>query len=104
MLYTAPQIFQIQAKISTVWLVFPDYLPVSYDYGFMNTWQLSEGERHNLSHRENLVKITINDVFMTKGDEKNRGKWKIGIIENIFIGKDSNTVRSIKTHCWEECY
>ena len=30
---------------------------------------------------------------MIKGDEKNRGKWKIGIIENIFMGKD-NTIRS----------
>ena len=28
-----PQIFQVQAKISTVRPVFPDYLSVSYDYG-----------------------------------------------------------------------
>ena len=26
-----PQVFQVQAKISTVWPVFPDYLSVSYD-------------------------------------------------------------------------
>ena len=32
---------------------------------------------------------------MIKGDEKNRGKWKIGSIENIFMGKD-NTIRSIR--------
>ena len=31
---------------------------------------------------------------MIKGDEKNRGKWKIRIIENIFVGKD-NTIRSM---------
>ena len=37
-------------------------------------------ERHNLSHKEKPVKININDVVMIKGDEKNRGKWKIGII------------------------
>ena len=29
-----PQIFQVQAKISTVRSVFPDYLSVSYDYGY----------------------------------------------------------------------
>ena len=32
---------------------------------------------------------------MIKGDEKNRGKWKIGSIEIIFMGKD-NTIRSIR--------
>ena len=50
-------------------------------------------ERHNLSLKEKPVKININDVVMIKGDKKNRGKWKIGIIENIFMGKD-NTIRS----------
>ena len=32
---------------------------------------------------------------MIKGDKKNLGKWKIGIIENIFKGK-GNTIRSIR--------
>ena len=52
-------------------------------------------ERHNLNHKEKPVKIDINNVVMIKWDEKNRGKWKIGIIQNIFMGKD-NTIRSIK--------
>ena len=52
-------------------------------------------ERHNLSHKEKPVKININDVVMIKGDEKNRGKWKIGIIENVFMVKD-NTIRLIR--------
>ena len=34
------------------------------------------------------MKIDVNDVVLIKGDEKNQGKWKIGIIENIFVGKD----------------
>ena len=54
-------------------------------------------ERHNLSHKEKPVKININDVVMINGDKKNRGMWKIGIIENIFVGKD-NTIRSIRIH------
>ena len=41
------------------------------------------------------MKININDVVMINGDERNRGKWKIGIIENIFMGKD-NIIRSIR--------
>ena len=52
-------------------------------------------ERHNFSHKEKPVKININCVVMIKGDEKSRGKWKIGIIENIFVGKN-NTIRSIR--------
>ena len=58
-------------------------------------------ERHNLSHKEKPVKINIIDVVMIKGDEKNRSKWKITIIKNIFMGKDSTTrlVRIITGKC-----
>ena len=52
-------------------------------------------ERNNLSLKRKPVKININNVVIIKGDEKNRGKWKIGIIENIFMGKH-NTIRSIR--------
>ena len=51
-------------------------------------------KRHNLVHREKPVKINITNVVTIKGDEKNRGEWKIKMIENVFIGKD-NTIRSI---------
>ena len=50
-------------------------------------------ERHNLNHKEKPAKINMNNVVMRKGDEKNRGRWKIGIIENIFIGKDNTIIR-----------
>ena len=40
------------------------------------------------------MKINITNVVTIKGDEKNRGEWKIEMIENVFIGKD-NTIRSI---------
>ena len=33
-LYNQPRLFQVQAKISIVQPVFPEYLFVSYDYGF----------------------------------------------------------------------
>ena len=51
-------------------------------------------ERYNLSQKEKPVKIKIKDVVMTR-DEINRGKLKIGIIKNIFMGK-GNTIRSIR--------
>ena len=37
------------------------------------------------------MKINIDDVVMIKRNGKNRGKWKIGIIENIFMGKDNQS-------------
>ena len=55
-------------------------------------------ERHNLSHKVKPVKININHAIMIRGDEKNQGKWKIGIIENIFMGKDTAT-RSVRIRC-----
>ena len=54
-------------------------------------------ERHNLNHKEKPVKININDVALITGDEKNRRKLRIGIIEHIFMGKN-HTIRSIKVH------
>ena len=35
------------------------------------------------------------DVVLIKGDEKNRGKWKIGIVKQIIPGRDRN-VRAVK--------
>ena len=35
------------------------------------------------------------DVVLIKGDEKNRGKWKIGIVKQIISGRDGN-VRAVK--------
>ena len=45
-----PWIFQVQAKTSTVRPVFPDYLSVSYDYGF----------RQNFSTTHTLINLTEN--------------------------------------------
>ena len=51
-------------------------------------------ERHELNPKEKPV-ININDMVIIERDEKNRGKWKIGIIENIFVGT-GNTIRSVR--------
>ena len=56
---------------------------------------LRERETENLNPKEKQVEININDVVVIKRHEKNRGKWKIGIIENIFMGTD-NTIRSVR--------
>ena len=35
------------------------------------------------------MKINIDDVVMIKGEEKNRGQWKIGFVNHLYIGKDN---------------
>ena len=52
-------------------------------------------ERHNMKHKENLNKLRVGDVVLIKGDSKNRGKWNIGIVLDLHIGKDGE-IRAVK--------
>ena len=45
-------------------------------------------ERHNMKHHGKVINIKIGDVVIVKGEEKNRGKWKIGVVERLVVGKD----------------
>ena len=45
-------------------------------------------ERHNLKHGTKLVSPKIGDVVIIKNDERNRGKWQLGIIVQLLTGKD----------------
>ena len=45
-------------------------------------------EQHNLKHKSHDIQISTGDVVLIKGDEKNRGKWNIGIVQHINKGKD----------------
>ena len=38
-------------------------------------------ERHNLNHTDKLADIQIGDVQIIKGEGKNRGHWKLAIVE-----------------------
>ena len=41
------------------------------------------------------MEIAIGDVVLIKGDNKHRGKWNIGIVEELYKGKD-NIIRAVK--------
>ena len=45
-------------------------------------------ERHNLKHHGRTNKLTVGDVMIIKGDEKNRSHWKLGIVSDLIKGKD----------------
>eukprot|EP00794_Sanderia_malayensis_P018542 gene18542-biopygen15623 len=52
-------------------------------------------ERHNVMHKVTQRELEIGDVVTIKGDEKNRGQWKIGIVEELIQGRDG-IVRAVK--------
>ena len=45
-------------------------------------------ERHNMQHNSKALKINVGDVVIIKDEIKKRGKWKIGIISELFQDKD----------------
>ena len=52
-------------------------------------------ERHNLKHRGKPCSLAVGDVVILKREEKNRGKWPLGIVEELYPGKDE-VVRAVK--------
>ena len=46
-------------------------------------------------HNTKEVKIDIGDVVMIKGEDKRRGKWKIGMVKELYRGKDQE-IRSVQ--------
>ena len=52
-------------------------------------------EQHNLKHKGSKVALAKGDVVIIKGEEKNRGLWKLGIVEELITGRD-RVVRGAK--------
>ena len=52
-------------------------------------------ERHNRKYDSKIPSLKEGDVVLIKGEERNRGKWKIGIITNLITGRD-NIVRAAR--------
>lgn len=52
-------------------------------------------ERHNLKYqgKENIAKP--GDIVVIKGEERNRAKWKIGVVDKKFKGRD-DIVRAVR--------
>ena len=39
--------------------------------------------KHNMVHNTKEMKIEVGDVVLINGEEKNKGKWSIGIVEEL---------------------
>ena len=51
-------------------------------------------EWHNLIHEDKHADIQIDDIVIIKGQSKNRGHWKLAIVEKLHSGKD-NVIRAV---------
>ena len=45
-------------------------------------------EQHRLKHPGSQSDIAVGDVMLVKDDERNCGKWKMGIVVEVIIGRD----------------
>ena len=45
-------------------------------------------ERHDLTHHDRENAIGVGDVMLVKGEQRNRAKWRIGIVQKLIVGRD----------------
>eukprot|EP00794_Sanderia_malayensis_P007573 gene7573-biopygen6100 len=45
-------------------------------------------ERHQLKHPMKSPNLEVGDVVIIKNEDRNRGKWNLGIVEELISGKD----------------
>ena len=45
-------------------------------------------EQHRLKHQGNQSDVVVGDVMLVKDDERNREKWKMGIVDGLITGRD----------------
>ena len=61
---------------------------------FYREYLVALRERHSLNHKDKLAYIQIGDVVIIKGENKNRGHWKLAIVEKLQPGED-NAIRAV---------
>ena len=49
---------------------------------------MSLRERHNLKHSKKESEVKVGEVVVIEGEERNRVQWNIGIITEIYPGKN----------------
>ena len=56
-------------------------------------------EHHKVSIRKDETKVKVGDVVLVEEDNKKRGQWKMGVVEQLIVGQDKEvrgaTVRLI---------
>ena len=52
-------------------------------------------ERHRLIHNTSPLKVKEGDVVIVRSEERNRGRWPLGIVTELIQGRDG-VVRAVK--------
>ena len=45
-------------------------------------------ERNNLNHNSKNFKVAVGDVILINAEEKNQNKWPMGVVQQIYPGRD----------------
>lgn len=45
-------------------------------------------ERHNLKHNRKRLSLKVGDVVLIQNEQRNRGKWNIGVVVKLIKGRD----------------
>ena len=48
-----------------------------------------------MKHNKRQLSVTSGDVVIIKGNKKNCGQWKLGIVDELFPGSDG-VIRAVK--------
>ncbi|XP_068687756.1 uncharacterized protein [Montipora foliosa] len=54
-------------------------------------------ERHNLNHKRKNFEVAVGDIVLIKAEDKNRNKWPMGVVQQIYPGRDG-VVRAVQVH------
>ena len=52
-------------------------------------------ERHNMKSKDRMSIAKVGEVVIIQSDNRNKGKWRLGIITDVFPAPD-NTVRAVR--------
>ena len=62
---------------------------------WQNEYLRSLRERHNMKHKVSRMNIAVGDVVLIKGEDRRRHKWKLGIVSELYPGRDG-VIRAVK--------
>ena len=59
-------------------------------------------ERHNIIQQTKEMNIKAGEVVLVKSEERNRGKWKLGVVDTPIEGRDG--IRASTAQIWKVIY
>ena len=61
---------------------------INFKYYYYYYYIIIIRERHNLKHKSKKLLLKVGDVVLIQNDQRNRGKWNIGVVVKLIKGRD----------------